>query len=94
MSDQVFNNETTFTQKAEFLKDVYIYGTLYYDFVGFGTDLTVEDINITKQANIANLYVSGLSTFVGASALTIILAPDTVTLPFLSALIVTLPLLA
>ncbi len=68
MSDQVFNNETTFTQKAEFLKDVYIYGTLYYDFVGFGTDLTVEDINITKQANIANLYVSGLSTFVGASA--------------------------
>ena len=67
MSDQVFNNETTFTQKAEFLKDVYIYGTLYYDFVGFGTDLTVEDINITKQANIANLYVSGLSTFVGAS---------------------------
>ena len=67
MSDQVFNNETTFTQKAEFLKDVYIYGTLYYDFVGFGTDLTVEDINITKQANIADLYVSGLSTFVGAS---------------------------
>ena len=68
MSDQVFNNETTFTQKAEFLKDVYIYGTLYYDFVGFGTDLTVEDINITKQANIADLYVSGVSTFVGASA--------------------------
>jgi len=67
MSDQVFNNETTFTQKAEFLKDVYIYGTLYYDFVGFGTDLTVEDINITKQANIADLYVSGVSTFVGAS---------------------------
>jgi len=67
MSDQVFNNESTFTQKAEFLKDVYIYGTLYYDFVGFGTDLTVEDINITKQANIADLYVSGLSTFVGAS---------------------------
>ena len=67
MSDQVFNNETTFTQKAEFLKDVHIYGTLYYDFVGFGTDLTVEDINITKQANIADLYVSGLSTFVGAS---------------------------
>ena len=67
-SSQVFNNETTFTKKAEFLKDVYIYGTLYYDFVGFGTDLTVEDINITKQANIANLYVSGLSTFVGASA--------------------------
>ena len=68
MSDQVFNNETTFTQKAEFLKDVYIYGTLYYDFVGFGTDLTVEDINITKQANIADLYVSGVSTFVGPSA--------------------------
>jgi len=68
MSDQVFNNESTFTQKAEFLKDVYIYGTLYYDFVGFGTDLTVEDINITKQANIADLYVSGVSTFVGASA--------------------------
>ena len=68
MRDQVFNNETTFTQKAEFLKDVYIYGTLYYDFVGFGTDITVEDINITKQANIADLYVSGVSTFVGASA--------------------------
>ena len=68
MSDQVFNNESTFTQKAEFLKDVYIYGTLYYDFVGFGTDLTVEDINITKQANIADLYVSGFSTFVGPSA--------------------------
>ena len=67
MSDQVFNNKSTFTQNAEFLQDVYIYGKLYYDFVGFGTDLTVEDINITSQANTVNLNVSGVSTFVGAS---------------------------
>ena len=62
MSDQVFNNESTFSQKVEFLKDVYVYGKLYYDFIDF------ENLTITKQANISNLYVSGLSTFVGASA--------------------------
>ena len=61
MSDQVFNNESTFTQKVEFLKDVYVYGKLYYDFIDF------ENLTITKQADISNLYVSGLSTFAGAS---------------------------
>ena len=61
MSDQVFNNQSTFTQKVEFLKDVYVYGKLYYDFIDF------ENLTITKQADISNLYVSGLSTFAGAS---------------------------
>ena len=57
MADQVFNNKSTFTKDVEFLKDVYIYGKLYYDFSG-------DDISF-NSVNTGNLYVSGISTFIG-----------------------------
>tara|TARA_B100000927_G_scaffold58835_1_gene45678 strand:- start:2075 stop:4843 length:2769 start_codon:yes stop_codon:yes gene_type:complete len=57
MSEQVFNNKSTFTKDVEFLKDVYIYGKLYYDFSG-------DDVSF-NSVNTKNLYVSGISTFIG-----------------------------
>jgi hypothetical protein len=73
MSEQVFNNKSTFTQDAEFLKDVYIYGTLHYEFLSAGDDDTeiraqkifTEDIVITGGATLNNLKVTGISTFDG-----------------------------
>ena len=63
---QVFNSKTTFTKDAEFLQDVYIYGTLHYDLVGFGgTFIATEDITISSQADVNNLYVTGIATFLG-----------------------------
>ena len=68
-NDQVFNNKSTFTQDVEFMRDVYIYGTLHYEFppsVSFGgTSVTLEDLTVTGIASFNNLYVSGVSTFAG-----------------------------
>ena len=68
-NEQIFNNKSTFTRDVEFMKDVYIYGTLYYDFpdsLGFGgTSIITDDITVNDFANINNLYVSGVSTFAG-----------------------------
>ena len=49
---------------AKFFEDVYIYGNLYYDLEG--TDnFTLDNITINSQADLNNLYVSGISTFAG-----------------------------
>ena len=68
-NDQVFNNKSTFTRDVEFMKDVYIYGTLHYDFppsVSFGgTSRLFESLTVTGIASLNNLYVSGVSTFAG-----------------------------
>ena len=54
-----------------FMRDVYIYGTLHYEFppsVSFGgTSVTLEDLTVTGIASFNNLYVSGVSTFVRSS---------------------------
>ena len=68
-NEQIFNNKSTFTRDVEFMKDVYIYGTLYYDFppsIGFGgTSIITDNLTVNDFANINNLYVSGVSTFAG-----------------------------
>ena len=49
---------------AKFFEDVYIYGNLYYDLEG--TDnFKLDNITINSQADLNNLYVSGISTFAG-----------------------------
>ena len=67
--EQIFNNKSTFTRDVEFMKDVYIYGTLHYDFppsVSFGgTSLSLESLTVTGISSLNNLYVSGISTFAG-----------------------------
>jgi hypothetical protein len=63
----VQGQESYFNEDAKFFKDVYIYGKLYYDFEGLGDDLTLDNLTVNNQANINDLYVAGLSTFIGAS---------------------------
>ncbi len=57
----VTGNRAYFNEDAEFFKDVYIYGTLYYDFESYPGVLKFRDVSIK------NLTVSGISNFNGAS---------------------------
>jgi len=61
----VQGQESYFNEDAKFFKDVYVYGTLYYDFDGLGDNLRVDDLVVNGQASLKNLYVTGLSTFTG-----------------------------
>jgi len=63
----VQGQESYFNEDAKFFKDVYVYGKLYYDFDGTGDDLTLDNLTVNEQSYLNNLYVAGLSTFVGAS---------------------------
>ena len=67
MAENIFvqNDESHFLEDAKFFKDVYVYGTLYYDFDGLGDNLRVDDLIVNGQANLKDLYVTGLSTFAG-----------------------------
>ena len=62
---RVTGQESHFNEDAKFFKDVYVYGTLYYDFDGLGDNLRVDDLVVNGQASLKNLYVTGLSTFTG-----------------------------
>ena len=58
------NNQ--FSQTTEFLNDVYVYGKLYAD-IGYD-DLIGSELLIFQNVQInKNLFVSGLSTFIGTS---------------------------
>ena len=62
----VTGKEAWFNEDARFYKDVYIYGNLYYDLEG--TDnLILDNLTVKDQLNIQDLYVAGISTFVGDS---------------------------
>ncbi|NBR37750.1 MAG: hypothetical protein EBT80_10490, partial [Chitinophagales bacterium] len=52
-NNQYFGQETFFNEDAKFYKDVYIYGTLHYEF----ESQTLEEFN--------NIRVNGISTFIG-----------------------------
>ena len=56
---EVFGQESWFNENAKFYKDVYVYGTLYYDFDGLGDNLILDHLEAKS------LKVSGISTFVG-----------------------------
>ena len=59
------SNANQFGEKTEFLDDVYVYGTLYANIEASDIDFTDVDFdNVTINDN---LFVSGLSTFIGTS---------------------------
>ena len=60
----VQGQESYFNEDAKFFKDVYIYGTLYYDLEG--TDnLTLDNLIVNGQTTLNNLSVSGFGSFSG-----------------------------
>ena len=68
--------QTWFADDAKFFKDVYIYGTLYYDFEGLGDNLIVDDLTVNRNLSVGEnsslnkLTVSGNSLFNGNSQFT------------------------
>ena len=68
MAENIFvqNDESHFLEDSKFFKDVYIYGKLYYDgSVGVSGAVDSANINISGIATINNLFVTGISTFLG-----------------------------
>ena len=62
----VQGEKSYFNEDAKFFKDVYIYGKLYYDgSVGVAGAVDSTNINISGIATINNLFVTGVSTFLG-----------------------------
>ena len=59
MAVTVNGQENWFNEDAKFYKDVYVYGSLYYDFDGLGDNLILDHLEAKS------LKVSGISTFVG-----------------------------
>ena len=62
----VTGKESWFNEDARFFKDVYIYGTLYYDTEDTVQSLTVDNLTVNSQTTLRNLDVSGISTFAGS----------------------------
>ena len=59
MSDYVVGSKSFFNDDAKFFKDVYIYGKLYYDFVGIGT-LVVNNIVVEGDGEFkGDVYIAG-----------------------------------
>ena len=62
----VQGQESYFNEDAKFFKDVYIYGKLYYDdLLEISGSIDTPNINVSGIATIKNLFVSGVSTFLG-----------------------------
>ena len=60
----VTGKESWFNEDARFYKDVYIYGNLYYDFDSITINsLTLGNLNVTTQAILKDLNVTGIATF-------------------------------
>jgi hypothetical protein len=63
----VTGQQAYFNEDAKFFKDVYVYGTLYYDF-DFDTDnLVLDNITVNDTANINNLVLTGTTSVAGFS---------------------------
>ena len=63
----VTGQEAYFNEDAKFFKDVYIYGTLYYDFDLDTDNLVLDNIKVNNAINANNLNVTGTSNFTGFS---------------------------
>ena len=60
----VTGKEAWFNEDARFYNDVYIYGNLYYDFDSITINsLTLGNLNVTTQAILKDLNVTGIATF-------------------------------
>jgi len=75
----VTGKEAYFNEDAKFFKDVYIYGTLYYDF-DFDTDnFAVDNLVVNGQTSLNNLNVSGFSTFLNLATFSTVSVGSTAT---------------
>ena len=64
MSETTYVSQLHANDDAKFFSDVYIYGNLYYDLDG--TDnFRADNITINTQADLDNLYVTGITSFTG-----------------------------
>ena len=59
----VTGQQAYFNEDAKFFKDVYVYGTLYYDFPFDIDNLIVDNLTVNNTAYFNDLNVSGFSTF-------------------------------
>ena len=59
MTDYVVGSSAFFNEDAKFFKDVYIYGTLYYDFTKFEDPIIFNDINANNGYFRGDVYIEG-----------------------------------
>ena len=60
MADYVIGSPALFNEDTKFFKDVYIYGTLYYDFTKFSGPITFNEITISGDGNFGgDVYIEG-----------------------------------
>jgi hypothetical protein len=60
MADYVIGSPALFNQDTQFFKDVYIYGTLYYDFNKFAGPIVFDEITINGDGNFTgDVYIEG-----------------------------------
>ena len=61
----ITGNQAYFNEDVKFFKDVYIYGTLYYDFESYPGILKFRDVSIKNLSVTGNSLFSGNSLFTG-----------------------------
>jgi hypothetical protein len=59
----ITGNQAYFNEDVKFFKDVYIYGTLYYDFESYPGILKFRDVSIKNLSVTGNSLFSGITTF-------------------------------
>ena len=66
MSDTTYVSQLHANDDAKFFSDVYIYGNLYYDLDG-QDNFKVDSLTVNSGADINNLYLTGVTTFVSTN---------------------------
>ena len=66
MSDTTYVSQLHANDDAKFFSDVYIYGNLYYDLDG-QDNFTVDSLTVKSGADINNLYLTGVTTFLSTN---------------------------
>ena len=66
MSDTTYVSQLHANDDAKFFSDVYIYGNLYYDLDG-QDNFTVDSLVVKSGADINNLYLTGVTTFLSTN---------------------------
>jgi hypothetical protein len=60
MADYVIGSPALFNEDTKFFKDVYIYGTLYYDFTKFDGPIVFDDITVNGNGYFGgDVYIEG-----------------------------------
>ena len=66
MSDTTYVSQLHANDDAKFFSDVYIYGNLYYDLDG-QDNFVVDSLTVKSGADINNLYLTGVTTFLSTN---------------------------